>query len=1348
MPGGLMRSSAVRRALASASLVVAIFGFISVGTAAGASGLEARAGGPVSTSDLVLGGREIAGERSATARTFRVARGAYVTRVYGSAVNARRSGGRFERLASRLESVSDGFRLHGQRVDVRLPRRLSDGTVRVAGSGGADVSYRLVDAGNRVADVRGVTAEYPAVFASTDVRLTALAGGIKEDLQLTGAGAPSRFVFELTVPDGATARLTKRGSVSIDTPGDEDFVIAAPFMLDAARHFAPKGAARYELREAAGGVYRLALVLDERWLHASERRFPVTVDPTITATGATQTTDASLLESVPDQGYGASEGIFVGEYDAYPGYDNRGVLRFDLGAVPSDAKVLQAKLGLQSYYTENSTPKKIGLHALTHSFTTDATWDAHDGTNAWGSAGGDFDATPSAVASVDDNLGWNYWYPTELAQAWVDGSRDNDGLLLKDMPGEPENGTEFRSSEYGTAEDRPYMDVLWYPRTGISPAYTYDEHQLKDGSTLKVNLQNGNVVLARPDTIGTGPGEDFVMGHYFNSMAEGTATTGGFGATPWVTANGKFVGATVMGNGDFIHQGFTGYVLPFLKQQDGSFKSPPELDATLVEDPNAGWGERYELTYADGSKMTFAEDGTWMSHTDSDNHTYTLNYPAPSYQHTSVTGTDDADTTFTYTTGSLGQDLLSSATNPDDNTVTFSYTSDRLTGEARNSSTAVTYSYDTNGRLDEITDGDGNVTQLSFDADGRVESITEGPDSDDPTTTYDYGEPDASCADGAAAMTTVEDPSRVVAGHCFTARGAELASDTDIKGENSGDLEVRPTENPQTGSFASGGTAWVIARMPSTKTITQVTLGDFGKASGCSSTTTATLSVAQLGGPYPVNYSQIGHGTATIPTEPGRVTWNLSSPTSGRLGLLKDKSYRFTVTKDSGCDLRRTTWQHDASTIDGGPQVCNHGPETTTNSFLSDRIWHTSGQAETSCNVIDMNPSLGSGWYATRYIGFGADKHITAGANWDYTHPAINQVCPDFASDTNSTLYGLHWTGFGSGDVACEWTNYAPFGVRPKGGWHYAPAWQPGTVTRPRAMYAKLTSITYDELLDAYAPRLIYDSEEDYHPDAWETATDALPSELRDRSNIDGVLASHGSGPQLSPAWLVPFKSPYPGQGNGVAERAHYLDLGSQRGQDMPAVAATVRSSGGGYTDKTYARAVRGSDDRVYLQYWFWYFYNHANFSGALNHEGDWEFIQIRVDGQLQPAAATYSQHEGGEACDWDEVPKTNDGRPKAWPSRNRHANYFEPGQHNPFLGFLPGVSIDTNDGDGDEVDPQVIDISTEPSFVDWPGRWGATLNKQGLPLEADSPRGPKHNAADAWDPAPVEERAEDCSVG
>lgn len=134
----------------------------------------------------------------------------------------------------------------------------------------------------------------------------------------------------------------------------------------------------------------------------------------------------------------------------------------------------------------------------------------------------------------------------------------------------------------------------------------------------------------------------------------------------------------------------------------------------------------------------------------------------------------------------------------------------------------------------------------------------------------------------------------------------------------------------------------------------------------------------------------------------------------------------------------------------------------------------------------------------------------------------------------------------------------------------------------------------------------------------------------------------------------------------------------------------------------------------VWLQYWFWYFYNAGHIAPGGLHEGDWEMVQLRMAGHI-PDLAVYSQHRGHEARVWADVAKVGD-RPIVYVALGSHASYFEPGLHR-------GYDL-TDDGD-DVIDPRldVIDPATHKWML-WKGHWGDT--RQGTDkLGSNSPTSP-----------------------
>ena len=150
-----------------------------------------------------------------------------------------------------------------------------------------------------------------------------------------------------------------------------------------------------------------------------------------------------------------------------------------------------------------------------------------------------------------------------------------------------------------------------------------------------------------------------------------------------------------------------------------------------------------------------------------------------------------------------------------------------------------------------------------------------------------------------------------------------------------------------------------------------------------------------------------------------------------------------------------------------------------------------------------------------------------------------------------------------------------------------------------------------------------------------------------------------------------------------------------------------------------YAHIVQQPDEPglVFLQYWFYWYYNDWN----NKHESDWEGITLKfeassVDQALgsQPVAVGFSQHEGGERAAWDDAKLERVGdHPVVYSSAGSHASYFGSAL---YLGRTAseGFGCDNTDGPSNRVEPEVVvlpDAITDPNdplaWLAFQGRWG-----------------------------------------
>lgn len=271
------------------------------------------------------------------------------------------------------------------------------------------------------------------------------------------------------------------------------------------------------------------------------------------------------------------------------------------------------------------------------------------------------------------------------------------------------------------------------------------------------------------------------------------------------------------------------------------------------------------------------------------------------------------------------------------------------------------------------------------------------------------------------------------------------------------------------------------------------------------------------------------------------------------------------------------------------------------------------------------------------------------------------------------------------------------------------------------------TTADHTDLLRRHRPLLQYDSLESFRADPVSTicsfASGGRCNSLHraDGGLIASVEPSRGEA-QLN---LDCLGDSYPD--GKTAQRGDYLD---ECGASHAADALELRRQADEW-DIVYGHARRDESGHLWLQYWFFFYYDDRGLLGLEQHEGDWELFQIRVGAKGRPDAATFVRYSGADQLGWDQVQlaESEDG-PVAvvHPARGSHAPLPRPGS------FQAPAVPDHNDGGGARVRPRLEPIGDDgPRWVLWPGRWGATRRREYF--EGDSPRGPREHPG-WWDPA------------
>jgi hypothetical protein len=266
-------------------------------------------------------------------------------------------------------------------------------------------------------------------------------------------------------------------------------------------------------------------------------------------------------------------------------------------------------------------------------------------------------------------------------------------------------------------------------------------------------------------------------------------------------------------------------------------------------------------------------------------------------------------------------------------------------------------------------------------------------------------------------------------------------------------------------------------------------------------------------------------------------------------------------------------------------------------------------------------------------------------------------------------------------------------------------------------------------LLERYRPLIQYDSLESYRADSVASVVSlAMGQRCNTLHRADGTVIAAALPPENGEAAVLDLDFLSSGSyANGEPVRDDdYLD---ESGGSHAADALAMRRRQG-CADVAYGRSCRDGDGRLWLQYWFFYYFNDKGFLHAGIHEGDWEMVQLRIGDGDAPDAVTYGQHSGGVRASWEEAEKRRDGREETlvlYSARGSHACLPRAGTY-----AAPAVP-DHSDGLGLAVRPRLERIGTELGWIAWPGHWGSTRRREAF--EGTSPRGPAQQAA--WlDPA------------
>ncbi len=385
---------------------------------------------------------------------------------------------------------------------------------------GHTVTLGLKGAGKLAPVAEGDTVTYKDAVSGADLSYVVGPGRVKENIVLDAKpSGPVSFTFTLDAGD-LKPKQNKDGSVSFHGEGaDPVLVIPAAFMTDAKKDAEAAYGSAYsgnvtQKLTRAGKGWSLVVTPDAEWLAAPERRYPVTIDPTLSiAPTPTTAQDVMIPSDGPATNYDDNWRLSVGNTSTGT---SRALIRFPVGSIPAGTKLDSAdlKMYFDQTHTTGDTEVRLEAHRATQSWS--------EGTATWNSTNaitGELSGTSVVVdnGEAGRTAAVGAW-PASGNTAYTQYAVNQTYLYNKDsvagdtyawQPSLPEDGTYQVETHYVPASDRATNAPYTVTYDGGTKAHTVDQqagtagvwktlgsHPFKAGTLGKIVLGDGPVSTA------------------------------------------------------------------------------------------------------------------------------------------------------------------------------------------------------------------------------------------------------------------------------------------------------------------------------------------------------------------------------------------------------------------------------------------------------------------------------------------------------------------------------------------------------------------------------------------------------------------------------------------------------------------------------------------------------------------------------------------------------------------------------------------------------------------------------------------------------------------------------------
>ncbi|WKX09791.1 LamG-like jellyroll fold domain-containing protein [Streptomyces sp. NL15-2K] len=412
---------------------------------------------------------------SRTETVYDNADGSVTRRISPSPVNYQVGKGRWAPIDIDVRAGPDGrWHERANSLAVDFAARATDPALA---SLATDTKHRVAYALKGAAPVKGTadgsTVTYGHVLDATDLKLAPTATGVKESVVLDSADADNSWTFPLTLEGLTPVQHTENGWIDLRDPAGETVERIPPAYAYDSKVNPRSGdpatthLVTTELVHDQDG-YALKVTLDSAWLHAEDRVFPVTVDPTVDDGWTT-----TYAESGAAGDHSYEQTVKVGSYDSGTHSANSFVNHWDTAWDGSNATVTSANLHLFDTWASTCTAERFDVALVTSAWTPEGVT-SYPGPSKGSSIGGATPSVPHACANTAADRTVGDWVSVPLStsaiQGWFSGTSADHGLAVYASTADALHWKQFGS--FNDPSNGPWIEVTY---TGNTAPQLYEQ---------------------------------------------------------------------------------------------------------------------------------------------------------------------------------------------------------------------------------------------------------------------------------------------------------------------------------------------------------------------------------------------------------------------------------------------------------------------------------------------------------------------------------------------------------------------------------------------------------------------------------------------------------------------------------------------------------------------------------------------------------------------------------------------------------------------------------------------------------------------------------------------------------